>query len=84
MDYADQLDMMDDDCDIQGFYDGEIIKGENNMSDIENAIEFIKYCTINGQEVLKYPLTFSGMKDLEKYIKVKNTILNVLEQEKLK
>lgn len=52
------------------------------MSDIDQAIEFIKYCTVDSKNILKYPLTFSGMKDLERYIKVKNTILKVLEQEK--
>jgi hypothetical protein len=54
------------------------------MSDIDNAIEFIKYCTVDGKQVLKYPLTFSGMKNLRTYIKVQDTILKVLEQEKLK
>lgn len=59
MDYADKLDFMDDDCDIQGFPIEEDVK-----NDIERAIEYLKdrkHSQITDWKVKSYDLAIQAL-----------------------
>ena len=50
------------------------------MNEIERAIEYIEYNTVDGKPVHAKPLHFKGLKQLEIYFSVCNTILAALRE----